>query len=293
MTCDFLSIDRQECLSYCLRCLSCVICLICCLLCGCATEHAVNPSSGSSQLSVGEFIFIPASNFIMGSPAGQFDYNESPAHQITLPGYYIGVFEVTNREYAAFLSDSTGDAHWDYRMEITKSGSRFQPVAGREKLPVSYVTWRDAEAYSAWLGGRLPSEAEWEKAARGPNDRRQYPWGDYITGNEANFANIGGGLWNVGDAPGKSVYGCADMAGNVWEWTADWYDSLYYNHTPVYDPRGPSTGREKTIRGGSFLDNELAVRCSRRYGILPDARFVYLGFRCAMDSAAYENRRGG
>ena len=258
---------------------------------GCATQQGVNSTPTPGEVTIGDFIFIGSGEFTMGSPTGRFESNESPAHRVSLSGFYIGAYEVTNLEYASFLTDSGGDAHWDYRMEIFKFGSQFRAVPGNEKLPVSHVTWRDAEAYCGWLGGRLPSEAEWEKAARGPQDQRLYPWGDFINSGEANFANPNGGLWEVGRAVGESFYSCYDMAGNVWEWAADWYDSLYYHHTPSSDPRGPGGGRERTIRGGSFLDDEFAARCARRYGMLPDARFVYLGFRCAIDSADYGNRR--
>jgi len=226
---------------------------------------------------------VPSSGFTMGNHS--LDTVDEMQHQVYLDSFFVGVYEVTNREYAAYLSDSGGELHWDYRMEILRSGSHFQAISGREDFPVNYVSWGGASAYCSWTGGRLPTEAEWEKAARGAGDVRIYPWGDQVSGGtQANFANPDSGLWRVGVATGLSPYGCRDMSGNVWEWTADWFDADYYTQSPDVNPTGPSIGEEKTIRGGSFMDDELSVRCSRRESVPPNARFINLGFRCVRDS---------
>lgn len=254
--------------------------------CGSHSTAPVTPNGngGPDDTTTVYVVSLPEGEFLMGSPYdAQFDADERPIHPVWLDRYYIGVFEVTNRSYAAFLTETEELQHWDANMSILRSGSGYAPEFGLEDHPVTYVNWYDAVAFCEWLGGRLPTEAEWEKAARGTNNRHIYPWGDQISPSQANFGDTGG-TWKVGTAEGLSPYGCRDMAGNVWEWTADWYDSHYYSNSPYNNPTGPPFGEEKTIRGGGYRNNYLVVRCAERHQLTPDTRREDVGFRCAVDS---------
>ncbi len=251
----------------------------------------VGPNPPDTSI-VGDFTFVPSGEFRMGSNVQPYESDETPLHTVMLSPYYISLYEVTNEEYSAFLNDTSGGAeHWDDRMEIIMEGVRYRAEIGLGKYPVRYVTWDDAKAYAEFIGGRLPTEAEWEKAARGSQDTRIFPWGNRIFSGQANYYNTSG-LWEVGTATGRSPYGCYDMAGNLWEWTADWYDQYYYQDSPYKDPQGPQTGTLKVIRGGGYMEQDyLKLRCSDRFYTVPEGRFPDLGFRCVIDSADFENRR--
>jgi len=228
-----------------------------------------------------ETILIPAGAFIMGDDNGRPD--ERPAHRVTLSAFRMAVLPVTNEEYAAYLA-ATGHEpprFWD------------EPAFNRPRQPVVGASWFDAVAYCDWLSSvhgarfRLPTEAEWEKAARG-TDGRLYPWGnDPPTPLHANYAKIGsnshGTLLPVGTMEaGKSPYGVYDMAGNVWEWVSDWYDNDFYKNSPSQNPTGPPRGGFKVIRGGSWNSNPRTLRSADRYWDPPSFRSLYApGFRCA------------
>ena len=207
----------------------------------------------------------------MGSVTGR--PNEAPAHDVWVDAFSIDRFEVTVGQYARFVA-ATGwrsPGNWD---GIDASAAA--------TTPITHVAWPDAAAYCAWVGKRLPTEAEWEKAARGIDSRR-YPWGDtWATGNAA--AGLATGRVPVGSyAGGASPFGAHDMVGNVHEWVADYYDPGYYATSPQRNPRGPDNDRNRVIRGGSWASPpEWATTTFRdsSHSDVGDARF---GFRCAAD----------
>jgi len=220
---------------------------------------------------------VPAGEFLMGSDTWKdpnAEGDELPQHRLRLGEYWIGKYPVTNAQYKVFV-DATGHpppGHWE--------GGKIP--AGKENHPVVNVSWHDAAAFCAWAGLRLPTEAEWEKAARGA-DGRIYPWGDKWDARKANTSEGGrGGTTPVGAYPaGASPYGALDMAGNVWEWVADWYGEGYYSQSPRENPLGPASGTYRVVRGGSWVLDLRDVRAAYRYRNHPDARLDNFGFRCA------------
>jgi len=222
----------------------------------------------------GAMVVVPAGEFMMGSAAG--DSDEQPEHKVYLDSFSMDVYEVTVGQYAAFLQAKGIDQPSDWK-------TMNQPA--NQKRPIANVDSTDASVYCKWVGKRLPTEAEWEKAARG-TDGRIYPWG-----NEAPtplHANFGKPDWNnhavlapVGSfEAGKSPYGIYDMAGNVWEWVSDLYDYNYYKVSPSKNPTGPSTGGTRAVRGGAWNSNPRAMRSSNRSLISPTDQGLN-GFRCA------------
>ncbi len=226
-----------------------------------------------------DWVTIPAGGFVRGSDRSKdllAAGNETPQRQIYLSTYQIARMPVTNAQYNVFV-DATGHRtpeHW-HGKEIP---------SGKANHPVVNVSWHDAMAFCTWAGARLPSEAEWEKAARG-TDGRLYPWGNQPPDEQCcnfNRAENVDATAPVGSYPnGASLYGVLDMAGHVWEWVCDWYQSDYYSISPGSNPQGPTTGTFRVLRGGSWLDAVDAVRCADRFGIPPDYWVNSLGFRCA------------
>jgi formylglycine-generating enzyme required for sulfatase activity len=219
-------------------------------------------------------VVVPAGNFVMGNDV------ESPLRQVYLDEFYIDKYEVTILRYAKFL-DATGGARppqgWQ-QLHLESAGA----------LPVVGVDWHDAEAYCRWAGKRLPTESEWEKAARG-GDGRKFPWGsEDPTPTHANFGKsadgpYSGALAPVGNRPaGKSPYGAHDMAGNASEWVSDWF-AAGFAHGDVRNPKGPENGTAKVIRGGGWYDPPERLNSSRRTHASPATRADDLGFRCAKD----------
>jgi formylglycine-generating enzyme required for sulfatase activity len=243
-------------------------------------------SPGSAQLPAkvtaqdgAEMVLVPAGPFLMGSLDG--DPDERPVRQVLLEAFYIDKFEVTHEQYAAFVKATGRKAPIDW-------ADGKMPVA-LSKHPVVNVTWADADAYARWSGKRLPTEAEWEKAARGTNGR-MYPWGDDASKKSASGEDAKdpkhpeGCTFPAGTFPDDvSIYGVMDMAGNVWEWTADWYGAY-----PGNDAMELEYGRKfKVIRGGGAIDYYGALstrRCADRARSVPYGTYDALGFRCVKEA---------
>jgi len=232
-------------------------------------------------------VLIPAGEFLMGSPKGfGSDDDECPQHRVYLDAYYISKYEVTNEQFSRFVSSANYKAEGSWK-DYAK--------AGKEKHPVVNVTWNDAMAYCRWEGGSLPTEAQWEKAARG-TDGREYPWGNTWDGSMCNWRN-GPKVAGMADmyrrtTPGGSFpsdaspYGIYDMAGNVGEWCADWYDKNYYKSSPSRKPEGGKSGQSRVIRGGSWaIDSTDVFRCANRLRLKPgNSTNLLIGFRVCRSS---------
>jgi len=232
---------------------------------------------------------VPAGKFTMGNDSG--DSDEKPAHEVDLDSFWIDQTEVTNAMYQLCVQAKKCNPPSD------------ETYFGKEQYanyPVVYVSWNDASQYCTWAGRRLPTEAEWEKTARGVN-HRVYPWGNEFSCQKGNFDDetkfdpyvVPGGpncdgneyLSPVGSySSGKSHYGVLDMAGNVWEWVADWYSDTYYSNSPSMNPMGPASGKLRVLRGGSWSVSVNVVRSSNRYNFDPATSSSDIGFRCAMDA---------
>ncbi|MCP4141375.1 MAG: SUMF1/EgtB/PvdO family nonheme iron enzyme [Chloroflexi bacterium] len=214
---------------------------------------------------------VPAGEFIMGSDDG--DADERPMHDVYLDAYYIDRHEVTNALFKACVETGTCQEPTDT--------TYYSRVSGAQK-PVVYVTWGMAETYCEWRGSRLPTEAEWEKAARG-TDGRVYPWGSEDSCKHANYSSCQGDIIEVGYSQySQSPYGIYDMTGNVWEWVSDWYLENYYQKTPSDNPLGPTSGNSRVVRGGSWETGGDNVTTSERGGV--DRENNKIGFRCAKDT---------
>ena len=269
-------------------------------------------------------VHVPAGAFEMGSTENDVDAamalcqqyyedcqrdwftREMPQHRVSLDAFWIDRTEVTNEQFAVFLNDrgnqTEGGVTWlDLNEDdclIERSGGEFQPKGGYADHPVMEVSWYGAQAYCDWAGGRLPTEAEWEYAARGAR-ALVFPWGDAFDGNRLNYCDdnceygwkdgaINDGFARtapVGSYPdGASWCGALDMAGNVWEWAHDWYGEDYYDASPDRNPQGPASGQNRIVRGGSWSNVPSFVRSASRLRNDPDYTYVNLGFRCARGS---------
>jgi formylglycine-generating enzyme required for sulfatase activity len=224
---------------------------------------------------------VPAGTFLMGSETGAAD--ERPVHRVSGAAFVMDRYEVTNARYAACVQAGacSGPA-------LASSFTRPDYFGKAEygDYPVIHVSWGQAASFCAWAGGRLPTEAEWERAARGTADARTYPWGDSAPDcAKANFTGCVGDTDGVGLRPaGQSPYGAFDMAGNVWEWTADWYEASYYRRSPDQDPTGPDSGHLKVMRGGCWISGASSLRATCRKAELPSLWAPNVGFRCAYPS---------
>ncbi len=246
---------------------------------GCLLTAQVAAGDGALIRVAGEgrMVRIPAGTFIMGS--NTMGPAEAPEHTVFLPTFFIDRYEVTTAEYDACAAAGACSE----RRKFERFDQPGQPVVG--------VSWTDAQTYCTWRGTRLPTEAEWEKAARGPGGRL-YPWGDTP---ECGVANVGNGAnRDCPDAPGATVpvgsnpgdvspYGVYDMGGNAWEYVSDWYDAQYFARSPATSPPGPARGKGRVVKGGSWyatlVGSHASARTSRTH-----SRTEYDGFRCAKDA---------
>ena len=261
------------------------------------------PTVTPSATPVPQMVHIPAGVFTQGSTSAQIDavYQEckagppehvkglcwrptveQPQHRVYLDEFYIDKHEITNAQYGECVKAQVC-APPSRERSNTRSSYFGDPTYA--EYSVIYVTWHDASTYCQWTGKRLPTEAEWEKAARGEYGM-QWPWGDSFSPEKANVRPSGvapdtGDTFRVGSYPeGASPCGAMDMTGNVSEWVADWYDKQYYERAPLENPKGPSSGKEKVIRGGSWNSNFFMARPTHRAHALPNNAYFDIGFRC-------------
>jgi len=242
-----------------------------------ASSPTQPPGTSTNRNDGLSYVHIPAGEFQMGAAPGdgEADADEKPRHPVRITkGFWMSETPVTVAEYKRFTRSLPPPPD-------------FNPGWSKDDHPIVRVTWDEAKVYCEWAGGRLPTEAEWEYAARGGKDGLKYPWGNEITSENANY---GGSKWK-GTSPVRSypanAWGLYDMAGNVWEWVADWYGEKYYatlpSDKPAEDPRGPQSGEVRVLRGGSFGDVSRILRASLRNWYAPGNRSDVIGFRCVRE----------
>jgi formylglycine-generating enzyme required for sulfatase activity len=222
-------------------------------------------------------VSIPKSWFLMGSDIGQDC--ERPVHRVRVDAFLLAATQVTNTEYGRFLRATSflPPPFWA------------DPNFSRPEQPVAGVSWFEAERYCEWLSAetgrhyRLPTEAEWERAARGGVEQKKFPWGDEPPQSLPNYAT----RWQTGPEPvaryAPNAFGLYDMCDNVHEWCSDWYDPNYYAVSPDRNPGGPEQGQRKASRGGSWRHHIKVARCSARSSIPPEFQYADYGFRVACD----------
>ena len=229
---------------------------------------------------------IPAGWFLMGSDAGQDSAgqdSERPVHRVWVDEFWLASCQVSNREYEYFTraTNSLPPQFWN------------DPAFNHPEQPVVGVSWREAIAYCEWLSAstgrkfRLPTEAEWERAARGGHESALFPWGDVPPQSLPHYAERCGGFWKTGPEPvGRfeaNPYGLFNMCDNVHEWCSDWFDPDYYAASAERNPRGPETGGRRASRGGSWRHHVKISRCAARSSIPPEFQYADYGFRVACD----------
>ncbi len=270
-----------------------------------------NNSTKISEIDGMEMVYIPKGQFIMGDNSDISKDSEKPEHLVFLDAFWIDKYEISNKQFALFVEDTNyktlaevqGCSYEINVLECVEGISWKNPngpgsnLDGLDEYPVIQVSWSDADAYCKWANRRLPTEAEWEKAARG-SYKYLFPWGNHLPENAvANFCDVNCALaWKeanfnddyketnpVGIYPlGASPYGALDMSGNVYEWVFDWYEEDYYSSETSWDnPKGPSTGKGKVIRGGAWDTDIRWLLTFRRHWDFADAPYPDRGFRCA------------
>lgn len=298
----------------------CALCLL--LLCGCVRQQRDDAAANAAHVAREEkapvavrpgMVFIKGGTFRMG--AGDEMPEEAPVHEVEVKSFWMDAREVTVAEFTKFV-EATGyqtEAEkfgWSGVFDVKRGdwgrvdGADWRHPEGpqseaRPDEPVCQVSWNDAAAYAKWAGKRLPTEAEWEYAARGGLEGKRYAWGDELRPGGKPVANWWQGRFPERDtgedgyvtrAPAgrfaPNGYGLFDVAGNVWEWCADWFDEGYYARSPKANPVGPDAGTERVIRGGSWMCSEnfcSNYRTAARSRATPDSGLNNLGFRCASD----------
>ncbi len=264
-----------------------------------------------------EMVLVPAGAFLMGSPKEEGQKIEHPQHEVRLDGFYIDTTEVSNEQYAAFLNEirapegKEGEiwgwvvlrsdlqyperARW-WPSEVFFSKGKYKVTPGFEKNPIITISWHGARTYCEYYGKRLPTEAEWEKAARGGLEGKRFPWGDEYPTAGATFNRV----WRNNEEPAPTTpvasyapngYGIYDMAGNVWEWCEDGFDPGYYARSKNKNPRGGNDKFRKVLRGGSWFNPPGFIRVAQRNFGHAEGLMDAIGFRCAMDATpeALEN----
>jgi formylglycine-generating enzyme required for sulfatase activity len=279
-------------------------------------EQATERSKAAARLSFSQMVKIPSGTFKRGSSfeetkgylaeCKKYDKScslwwfkdEIPDRLIFLKSFWIDKFEVSNIKYLEFVKATGHRPALDDSCETAKcdEGNLWDDTSFPERInnqPVTQVSWYDADAYCKWRGKRLPSEAEWEKAARGPGGNK-YPWGNASPKNRATFQRKWRGVFTLTDVDsypnGISIYGIHNMAGNVWEWVDDWYYINYYRNSRRKNPKGPANGEFKMVRGGSWVNFPDTLRSALRRWSRPGVRFNDTGFRCAKDDV-YETEK--
>jgi formylglycine-generating enzyme required for sulfatase activity len=237
----------------------------------------VTPRSSISDLSLPTLVSIPAGWFWMGSEAGQD--NERPVHRVWVDEFLLAACQVTNADYARFVREAGAPQPPFWR------DSNFKD----EVQPVAAVSWFEASSYCEWLSERsgrrfrLPTEGEWERAARGGVEGKQFPWGDAPPQSLPDYSK----RWQNGPEPvgryAPNAFGLYDIAENLHEWCSDWFDPGYYAVTPERNPRGPESGTRRSSRGGSWRHAIKVARCAARSSIPPEFQYADYGFRVACD----------
>lgn len=247
------------------------------------------PALPGTPATTVDMVLVPAGPFIMGIDDPRASKDEKPARQVFLNAFHIDRHEVTTAQFAEFVSatgyrtsaEQEGQAEKTDRIDWRHPRGPCTDTLAIDLHPVVYISWHDAQAYCAWRGKRLPTEAEWEKAARG-SDGRVWPWGNLFDHRANHWGSADGHEQTapVGSYPaGASPFGAVDLAGNVWEWCADWYSGAL----PVGEnPQGPATGQFKVLRGGSWINPPPILRSTNRFKLLPSERSGYVGCRCAL-----------
>lgn len=246
-------------------------CLAALLMAACNSISTPPPTDDHAPL-----VFVPAGEFTMGSEVLP---NEKPIHTVNLDGFWIDQYEVSNTLYQKCVEAQACQPPVEGYTDQHPDGYFTNPKYSN--YPMANINWSDADRYCQWAKKRLPTEAEWEKAARG-TDARIFPWGATFDPKRVNSSyNLDLVTVAVDSYPdGVSPYGAYNMAGNVWEWTADWYDEDYYTTSPHNGPTGPLTGTLKVLRGGGYGVFDAAMRTSLRRDMDPVTSVPYIGFRC-------------
>ena len=282
------------------------------------TEHQQRQFYKITQFPPEGMVLVLAGEFEMGRHVGSGESDELPLHDIYVSSFYMDQYEVTNQQYCDYLNDAysrnlievrgdgvdTGDVYAVGGIDIYFrtneqlpdsriywNGSTFIVASGKEDHPIAFVSWYGANAYAQFYGKRLPTEAEWEYAARGGLRYYKYPWGNDISDTQANYSGSSdpyeSGSWPWTTPVGyysPNGYGLYDVAGNLWEWCSDWYSSTYYASSPYYNPQGPGSGSNCVLRGGNWSDYVINLRCADRLSRNPNITEDNFGFRCAKDA---------